>query len=373
MWHAQIVPHVDLLGPTAVGQAIPPLPVAATPRDRRQATTTRPAIPPPKTDQLSGLPTRDVSSIFWSFHCDLIAAEVVRGLEAEAVSSILLKGPSISRWLYNGVVERPYSDVDLLIAPDSLSEANEILESLGFDAPPADLTVNQPRAGREWERRSDGGVVDLHPWLEGIGLGPTEAWHEFHISSVEIEVAGVQMRTLNEAARVLHLGLHAAQSGPAERQPLRDLARAIEIVPDERWREAVVLARRLNALPMFTAGLVLDPNGQELLTRMGIEPVMNVRAALMSSSTDRRLVSAALGWEWLSSRKGIVQKTGYVLRKLFPPVSWMKARSDLARKGWVGLCGSYLIRWRTLVTEAVPGYRIWRSTRHATSRPKRGF
>src|SRR3954468_19053260 len=62
---------------------------------------------------------------------DAATAEVARALDAAAIPHILLKGPSVARWLYpeGG---RGYSDSDLLVSPSSVQAAEAVLESMGF-------------------------------------------------------------------------------------------------------------------------------------------------------------------------------------------------------------------------------------------------
>jgi hypothetical protein len=59
---------------------------------------------------------------------DVATAEVVEALRAAGVRSIVLKGPSIARWLYADGQPRPYGDTDLLVSPADLDIGN--LENL---------------------------------------------------------------------------------------------------------------------------------------------------------------------------------------------------------------------------------------------------
>lgn len=50
----------------------------------------------------------------WTLSCDRIAAEVTSALRHAAIPTILLKGPSIARWLYPSG-GRHYIDTDILV------------------------------------------------------------------------------------------------------------------------------------------------------------------------------------------------------------------------------------------------------------------
>ena len=55
-----------------------------------------------------------------SLQLDLVAAEVGTALRDAGVAFILLRGPSLTRWLYPPHRGRLYVDVDLLLAPESV-------------------------------------------------------------------------------------------------------------------------------------------------------------------------------------------------------------------------------------------------------------
>src|SRR5580700_11186524 len=63
--------------------------------------------------------------------CDHVSAEVVGAMQDVGIPSILLKGPSIARWLYPAG-GRSYADTDLLVPARELSRAETVLRSLGF-------------------------------------------------------------------------------------------------------------------------------------------------------------------------------------------------------------------------------------------------
>ena len=98
--------------------------------------------------------------------------EVSRGFENAGVKFLLLKGPSIGRWLYAEGEPRTYVDCDLLVAPTDVVAAEEVLASLGY-APEFD-DRKMPSWWREhaseWIRQRDGLTVDLHRTLQGVGV-----------------------------------------------------------------------------------------------------------------------------------------------------------------------------------------------------------
>ncbi|MFL5782414.1 MAG: nucleotidyltransferase family protein [Thermoleophilaceae bacterium] len=63
---------------------------------------------------------------------DALTAEVLRALEDAGCRSILLKGPSFRRELYDAGSPRPYADSDLLVSPADLERAGAAVAALGF-------------------------------------------------------------------------------------------------------------------------------------------------------------------------------------------------------------------------------------------------
>ena len=170
---------------------------------------------------------------------DRATAEAVRALAAAGVRSVLLKGPSLTAWLYGDGMPRPYGDSDLLVAPDDRPRAEDVLRALGYvlvlgdgDIP---LPGGQPHADTWW-REATRSSVDLHRTL-GLARAPAEAaWPLLAAGTDRLVVEGVEVEVLGLPARALHVALHAAAhggppasrprtSGGRSRRPARDVAR----------------------------------------------------------------------------------------------------------------------------------------------------
>src|SRR4051794_2286193 len=63
---------------------------------------------------------------------DLLTAEVTATMRTREIRFILLKGPAIAAWLYRGAGFRPYGDCDLLLSPEQMPAAQEMLLEMGF-------------------------------------------------------------------------------------------------------------------------------------------------------------------------------------------------------------------------------------------------
>ncbi len=65
----------------------------------------------------------------------MIAARTIAGLADAGIRCSSLKGPQLSEVLYGDPGRRPSSDIDLLVAPEQLSEAVEGVRRMGYAAP----------------------------------------------------------------------------------------------------------------------------------------------------------------------------------------------------------------------------------------------
>jgi hypothetical protein len=269
-------------------------------------------------------------------------AEIVVAWRRAGVRSVLLKGPAHARWLYREGEFRGYSDIDLLVPDSDLATAEEVLEGLGFERHGLEaIEGDWPRYSRNWVR-SDSMNVDLHQTLTGVGVPPTALWTVLTERLERMIVAGVDVDVLAPSARALVLALHTAKDGARIAKARHDLGHAIDRLPPDLWIETVRLADQVGALGSLAAGLrLVVPSGVELADRLGLPQEAPLEIAIRSGGGAPAL---ALGIDWLVSSPGLRGKGRLVLRKIFPPISFIRAWSPLARRGRVGLVVAYAYR-----------------------------
>lgn len=286
---------------------------------------------------------------------DALAVGVMTALEIRGVDAVLLKGPSTERWLYTDGTPRGYRDVDLLVSPEQEGAAARALEGLGFVA---GRGIGRPDPGvaqdHEWLRGEE--RVDLHVTMVGIEAPPERLWAL--ISRDTMEVAGAQLRVLDKPGRAMHIALHAAHHG-GQPQPLEDLRRAIAQAADDVWRDAISLARQLDAAGSMRAGLELLPEGQDLIGRLEVTDAPPVTSALRAEGAP----TPALGLERVAATPGTIPKIRRVLGSLFPTPDFMRWWIPLAEHGRVGLGLSYVYRPFWLLRHLVPSIKAWRRAR----------
>ena len=222
--------------------------------------------------------TNETGQVEWDaancLRVDHATVEAVDALRAAGVRPVLLKGPVIAQWLYaDDPSQRAYNDTDLLVAPDDLAPAAEVLDGLGYRPVSASglrFRHQVPRHARCWFRDRDRAAIDLHRTIHGTErLDPALVWGAAVEQPETVDVLGTRMEVPGEPFRLLHLVLHIRPKDHPGSRAWTDLERAVEVVPDDRWRGAVRLAERLGVAGSTGPLLRLSDRGGELADRLG--------------------------------------------------------------------------------------------------------
>lgn len=278
----------------------------------------------------------------------------------------MLKGPAVSRWVYREDEVRGYSDIDLLVPDPEVGAAEKILKGLGFERHGLEtIEGDWPRYARNWVR-SDSIGIDLHQTLAGVGAPPATLWRILTKKLEKMTVAGVDVDVLAPPARALALALHTAKDGPRIAKARHDLGHAIDRLPPDLWLETARVAEQVGALGSLAAGLrLVVPSGVRLADRLGLPDEAPFEIALRSRGG---APSLAFGIDWLVSSPGTHGKGRLVLRKIFPPVSFIRAWSPLASRGRVGLVAAYAYRPLWVLWHAGPSLWALARTRKSARR-----
>jgi hypothetical protein len=181
----------------------------------------------------------------------------VAGMLAEhGIRAAVLKGVATARVDYQDPSWRQFVDVDVLIDPLDRIEATSVLQragwSQGYALPKGhELYTHAMTLVRE---RSERVELDLHQHIGHRALGVLVPTRELLDRAVTFEIAGVELRALDEIDRLIHSAIHmVASRGPnrrlssvadvllaAERRP--HLAREV-LARAERWRVRSLVER----------------------------------------------------------------------------------------------------------------------------------
>ena len=283
---------------------------------------------------------------------DALTAELSDRLRADGVRVIVLKGPALARSLYAGE-GRTHEDIDLLVRPAMLEQAEAFLAREGFSF------AAESSHARAWIRRQDGVTVDLHRTLLGVGIGADEAWEILSVCVETIRLGRAEVEVFTDAGSAFHVALHAAQHGLKGAKSANDLERALSQFDGRTWEDAAELAGRLEAVPGFAAGLRLLPQGASVAEGLSLPVGRPVETALLAGSPP----PAALGLLKLRKTPGLRRKLLLLRDELAPPPAFMRALYPAARRGRVGLAASYASRPARLLWQLVPAIRALRRAR----------
>ncbi len=288
---------------------------------------------------------------------DSTLATLVPAMRARGVRPVLIKGPATARWLYDDPRARAYGDIDLLIAPDAFALAGRVMAEHGFtrieDAlRPGEYTTHHERWIRPGTQRIK---VELHRTLLPLDAVPPElVWRHLTAETETLDVGGCSVETPSAPAAALIVCLHAEQHGVGERQPMTDLARAVERLPVPTWSRAALLAGELGASAAFAAGLELVPAGRELCRALGLDSAAPCPRPAAGDG------SLAVGLDALFRADGAVARITFLAGRLFPSRAYLRAGSPLARRGPLGTAVAYAVRPFQLLGRLPAGLRAWR-------------
>ena len=177
-------------------------------------------------------------------------------LEHAGLRPVLLKGLVYAHWLYPEPATRAMGDVDILLPPDALPQAQELLTRLGFRSAPMPA-AHDPAAHRHlppMTRRLDGLplVVELHG-----ALVPRNTTRQLDAAALvaragPIELGALRARALTADDRLAHLALHH----PGELSARRAL-------------DVALAARRLGGAAFARARHLLDAEDRWMLDLLG--------------------------------------------------------------------------------------------------------
>lgn len=304
---------------------------------------------------------------------DALTAEVSRCLETDKIDHILLKGPSIARWLYRKG-ERIYGDVDLLVRPGDLARVEAALTGRGFDQAATRVPFLEAPHALAWKRPGTPGAIDLHTRVPGCAAHPQAQADILFSLTAPLEVGGKAIPILVPVARALHIVLHAAHHGVRATKPREDLRRVLQEHRDATfWLHVRELADELDANQGLSAGLMMLDAGSDVHARLNLRPPSN--PATVIQATERH-VGPSLGLERLATAGGLKARLEILKGAVWPDATYMRSRYATARKGTLGLVLMRVVRsgvlLKRLIVSGIPSWlRVRRSLRGPAGRPRR--
>jgi len=150
-----------------------------------------------------------------------------RAFASAGITWLAVKGTVLAETLYPSIELRPHGDLDVLVTPQDLAAALEVLEAAGADVIDRNWHLLRSRLAGQLHLELPGGTLcDLH-W--DLTHHP-ESRRAFHLPAEEllarastVQVGGRAIRTTDPVDTILHLATHACVSGLGRLIWLRDL------------------------------------------------------------------------------------------------------------------------------------------------------
>ena len=270
---------------------------------------------------------------------DAAAGDLLAAFTDIGVRALLLKGPVLSRVLYEPGEQRRYNDVDILVDPAALDRAREAMLGWGYVCMQDQLGVQDGRDALHAEEWTVGSLpVDLHWRLPATDrdVSAEAAWTALYASHQLIDLGTHRVATLSPAGLALHIAIHAAQHGDKHARALDDLDRALARWPHELWSDAAGLAAEIGATSAFASGLRVSSAGRELAQRLALPAPSELSWALPDT-----LPRGTAHLKAFADAGSLSDRVGVVRRALLPPPRWIRYQYP-----WV-------LRWRPLL---IPAY-----------------
>jgi hypothetical protein len=300
---------------------------------------------------------------------DAAAVQVLDAFAAAGIDALLLKGPALARWLYRAGEERPYSDVDLLVAPSQVSLAREALAGLGYRRASKASGIDDiagvvheetwlglgPSAKHEL-------LIELHLRLAGAKAPPQRVWDALMARRTYIGLRGRRVPVLDRRGSAMQLAAHAAQHGPRYAKGLRELALGLERWPREVWTAAAELAAEIEATGFFAAGLRLVPEGDRLAGEFGLPLCDQLEWEIRHAEARPR---GTFHLEALIEARGLAARAGVARRALLPARSWIVWQYPWAARGGPRLMAAYCMHATRATVWAARAWHFWRQAQRA--------
>lgn len=278
------------------------------------------------------------------FQCIAEISQLIRLFDQSGVELRILKGPPLAIAAFDDPALRQAGDIDLLVNPDDIERADQILRSLGY-ARGDEAVWKTPRRIRsyiahqkdfEYDPPGARHPIDLHwrfyrnPWIPS-NAGISTAGLEW------VELSRERIPVLPLDRLFLYLSVHGALDGWLRLKWLADIGALIESYSPEELDLVVATARKLGAMVEVSAAIRLSeewlgtrppPSGCLGAGNAAVARILDFSSQLLVSNDcrpERKRVSAEAWFahEW-SLYGGTRARIEVLERSLFRPQLWSR-------------------------------------------------
>jgi hypothetical protein len=183
--------------------------------------------------------------------CLAVAAElcgIAETFDRDGISFATFKGVALAAALYGDPAAREYNDIDIIVPPDRVHDAERALAGRGYRSDQGDEAFRRAFLSYQGQyalKRADGDfAVDLHWAFSGAYLPFPLAAEELWRAQATVTIAGRAVPTLAGAELALLLAGHGTKERWQCLEWVNDFARLVEGLPDLDWSGVHERARR---------------------------------------------------------------------------------------------------------------------------------
>ena len=213
--------------------------------------------------------------------------EIVRSFDRQNISILPFKGPVLAVRAYGSISARSFVDLDILVQPEHLEAAIELLRDEGY-TPITGVRATLHRKKDIYFRSADGLVnVELHWKLSGSHFALPFEMNGLWARLENIDLANVKLKALPFDDLLIYLCLHGSRHGWERFGWICDVNELTMSVGEVDWDEIIRKARQLGCENVLCLGLYLvhDFFGRQFKFRGWHK----VRSDLMFMTTAKRI------------------------------------------------------------------------------------
>lgn len=294
---------------------------------------------------LATIRAESIAHAMWELRHKVLIAEVVEALNAAGIVSVLLKGTALAYSLYDNPALRFRGDSDLLIRPEDIQVARQLLSGLGWERPFGAPGLFGPMHYQEiWQYRDPAGMahdIDLH-WevTNSMALRSVLDIEEVIATSVPLPGLSAHARCPNHVTALLHRAVnrtvHARSgyfSGGRNEYDADRLSWAVDInllasrLGKADWDSLARYAIERGVAPVcadalgFTARALRTPIPGNVLKTLSRGTHDTPAMRFLEATSDR-----ARNMADLRATPGFRARLTYVLARLVPPSAHVRAK-----------------------------------------------
>lgn len=261
--------------------------------------------------------------------------------EKAGIAAIPYKGPTLAAAVYGDLALREFSDLDILIAPENVRPAMDLLLSHDYHA---ETQLNKKqfsaylRSGCEFGFQLNNGDcrVELHWQIAPTMFSVPFKFQELWARRKMLPLGEGAVACLSPEDMLLVLCVHAMKHTWNSLSWIVDVAELLRSTP-LYWEATLERARRAGIERILLLGLLLarellltplPQDIEKLVCDNSIRTLSKSAAAKLSLPSFKDEFSLADHWFFLRSRERLPDKIAYAFRALFTPdlADWQSAR-----------------------------------------------